>query len=207
MNRHASETVFDAGIFLAAAWLFIKTAHVMSYFSPDTVSKLLGFDVSYYFGMGAAALVEIIAIAFHYWPRTRDTLIGKLGMWSLLAISGLCQIVDGYLVQGTQAQMGPGLKDFLTVGVPLVPLYALMLLFAAGAGRNEEANAERREWAGIATMWDQLLHGNQRLPSATPSQPRISESNEPIPAPAPLFKPATKREPTNPTQGRQNGND
>lgn len=132
MKHGSGDRILDLGVVLAALYLYAKTADVLAYFSPKNLNDLAGQDVSLWYGLFSAALVELLALTLHFNPRTRHSGTAQFTMWMLLGISGLCQIYDGFLVQDAVQQMSMPMKQLMSYGVPLIPLFIMVMIFAIG---------------------------------------------------------------------------
>src|SRR5262245_46921777 len=109
----SGDKVLDWGVVVAALILFAKTADVLSFFSPAILNDILGFDVSLIYGIVCATLVEGLALALHFNRRAALSSSAQVVMWVLVAISGLCQVYDGFITTGSMAQMSDTMKAVL----------------------------------------------------------------------------------------------
>lgn len=58
-NKNGSgDKLLDWGVIIAALVLFPKTADILSYFAPQILTAILGFDVALIYGLVCASLVE-----------------------------------------------------------------------------------------------------------------------------------------------------
>jgi hypothetical protein len=135
MNRTktgSGDKMIDWIVIVGAILLFTKTAEVLSYFAPTMLNEIFGVDVSILYGMVCATLVEGLALSLHFNRRTSHSSSAQIVKWILIAISGVCQIFDGFLVTGSVSTMSDTLKAVLAFGVPLVPLLVVTMIFAIG---------------------------------------------------------------------------
>src|SRR5690242_8559864 len=95
------DTFTDWAVVILSILLFTRTADVLSYFSPDILNELTGWDVSWAYGLVTAFFVEGVALAFHFNRRAIHHTPAQIVKWILLAISGICQVFDGSLILGT----------------------------------------------------------------------------------------------------------
>jgi hypothetical protein len=150
LRNGSGDKVIDSVVYIGAIMLFAKTADVLSFYSPRILNDILGFDVSGIFGILSAALVEGTVLALHMNRRAINHPPAILVKWVLLAISGLCQVFDGYITTGQAAQMSDTLKATLAYGVPNIPLIVLALIFAIG--RLPEAEGGRQPFIGLKNI-------------------------------------------------------
>ncbi len=122
----------DASVIIAALICFIKTADVFAYFAPAVLSQILGFDVSYLFGVITATLVEGVMLRLHFNRRAHGYTPAEIAKWLLMAISLLCQVFDGFIVTNTLAQQSDEMKFLFQYGVPALPILLIVLNFAIG---------------------------------------------------------------------------
>jgi hypothetical protein len=134
MNRRtgSGDKFLDIAAYILAILLFAKTADVMGYFSPEWLNGIFGLDVSFFYGITCAFLVEGMALALHFNSRARLSGTAQGVKWVLVAISAVCQVLDGYLATGNAAQMSDTLKLTLQVGVPLIPIGVFIMLIMIG---------------------------------------------------------------------------
>lgn len=183
-KQSSGSAILDWAVIIAAVALFTKTADVLAYFAPTNINDFFGSDMSIWYGLLTALLVEGVALALHFHPRARHYVPAEVVKWFLLiVVSGSCQIFDGYLVQRTQSQMSEPMKQVLSYGVPLIPLLLVVFIFWIGKLPDLDHDGipdvlEHRprplsepRWKGVKPMWDQFWQG---LPSGTPGQPRLT---------------------------------
>lgn len=189
----SGDKVLDWVVLVGAFLLFLKTADVLSYFAPQNLSALVGMEMSLLYGIVSALMVEGAALALHFNNRARLSSTAHLVKWTLIVISGLCQLFDGYIATGNESQMSDTMKFGLQFGVPLVPLIVIVLLFAVG--RLPDDGSVRRPFPGIKNIagpaWNRLWNGDSKV-TASPLETSL-----------PILDPSNKEfEPqTNPTRG------
>lgn len=160
-NNGSGDKWLDFAAYVLAAILFLKTADVLSYFAPQILNSILGFDVSFVYGSVCAVLVEGAALALHFNGRAVRSSAAQIVKWILLGISGACQVFDGFITAGNVAQMSDTLKFGLSYGVPLIPLAVLVMLFTIG--KLPEDGTPPKQWKGLRNIvrpaWDKLING------------------------------------------------
>lgn len=160
-NNGSGDKWLDFAAYVLAAILFLKTADVLSYFAPQILNLILGFDVSFVYGSVCAVLVEGAALALHFNSRAGRSSAAQIVKWILLGISGACQVFDGFITAGNVAQMSDTLKFGLSYGVPLIPLAVLVMLFTIG--KLPEDGTPPKQWKGLRNIvrpaWDKLING------------------------------------------------
>ena len=63
--------ILNWGVVIAAVMLFFKTADLFAYFAPTNLNDFFGWDVSIYYGIVCALLVEGLALALHFDHKAR----------------------------------------------------------------------------------------------------------------------------------------
>jgi hypothetical protein len=161
-NKHngSGDKILDWTVIVAAIILFFKTAEVMSYFAPAILSQIVGMDVSWLSGIVNALMVEGPALAIHFNRRARLSSTAQVVKWVLLAISGACQIFAGYLSTGNEANMSEPLKFGLQFGVPLIPIFVMVLLFAIGQLPDDGQPAPRIGLKHRLPDWNRIWNGD-----------------------------------------------
>jgi len=156
----SGDKVLDWGVVIAAMILFPKTADVLSYFSPAILNDIFGFDVYHIYGGVNALLVESLALAIHF--NRRAALVGSAQVvkWALLAISGACQVFDGFVTTKTLAQQTDTMKAIFSYGVPLVPLVIMVMIFGIGQLPDNGIRSNRKPFVGLRGLWRQIMDGN-----------------------------------------------
>ena len=103
-----------------------------------------------------AALVEIAALALHFNRRAALSGTAQFVKWTLLSISGACQVLDGFLITDTLTHQSDTIKVVFQYGVPLVPLLVVVLIFSIG--HLPETNEPKREFrfVGLRHIPDKL---------------------------------------------------
>jgi hypothetical protein len=168
MKTGSGDKILDFGVVVAAGILFFKTADILSYFSPDNLNDIVGADVSLIYGVVCALLVEGLALALHFNPRARLSGTATTAKWVLLAISGACQVFDGFVVTDTLAQQSDTLKVVLSYGVPLIPLLILLMMFSVGRlPELDGSQPERVPFVGVVPTVGKILFGEERPTNPT----------------------------------------
>jgi hypothetical protein len=142
--KRGSNGFTDAAVVVLAILLFFRTADVLTYFAPPLLNNMVGMDVSWLYAVVMAFFVEGVALAFHFDARAHKHTPAIIVKWTLLAISGLCQVFDGNIVSGTIAEMSGPMKVGFQWGVPLLPIFVVVLLFYVGKLPDEDE--ARRSW-------------------------------------------------------------
>lgn len=169
----SGDVVLDWVVVVAAIGLYFKTSDIMSYFSPTNLNDLFGMDVSRIYGAIMALLVEGAALALHFNHRARLSVSAQAVKWTLLAISGICQVFDGFQVTNTLAQQSSEMKMIFQYGVPLIPLLILIMVFGIGRLPEPDGSVEKIPFEGVMPMFKRLLYGSGNAPRAQ-KQARIS---------------------------------
>jgi hypothetical protein len=128
----------DTAVVVLAILLFFRTADVLTNFAPPILNNLVGADISWLYAAVMAFFVEGIALAFHFDARAHRHTPAIIVKWVLLAISALCQVFDGNIIAGTVSQMSGPMKLGFQWGVPLLPIFVVVLLFFVGKLPEEE---------------------------------------------------------------------
>lgn len=186
----SGDKVLDWGVIIAAAVLFPKTADILSYFSPQILNEIFGFDFSLIYGVVNALLVEGLALALHFNKRASLSGTAQTVKWTLLAISGVCQVFDGFVVTDTLAAQSDTMKAVLSYGVPLIPLLIMIMVFGIGhlpeIGEDGEVVVEpKKPFKGVKRIVKGLWEGEEntvRSPKITIGQPVFEPDDEPEPA-------------------------
>lgn len=159
----SGDKVLDFAMLVAAAMLWFKTVDVLSYFAPSALSEIFGFDMSYIYGAVSATLVEGVALVLHFNRKAHLVSTAKYVKWCLIAISGICQLFDGFITSGNVGQMSDTMKFGLQYGVPLVPLVSMVMI--AMIGVLPDGDAPKKRWVGVANIlapaFDRFLHGDK----------------------------------------------
>jgi|GEM_PF-4100026 len=198
----SGDKVLDWVAFIAALILFAKTADLLSYFSPAILSDILGFDVSLIYGSICAALVEGLALALHFNRRATLSSTAQVVKWILIAISGVCQVFDGFITTDSVAQMSDTMKAGLSYGVPLIPLLIMVMVF--GIGQLPEVDvaqgSHKKPFIGLKGMWNHLINGGNGPAPAYQLPPQIDLE---LPPSASKSNNHKKDEVVNPTMGEE----
>lgn len=200
----SGDKIIDAGVVIAAIFLFFKTSDVLAYFAPKSLSDIIGMDIGWLYGLLSALLVEGLALTLHFNHRARLSPSAQAVKWTLLAISGACQVFDGFITQNAVAQMSEALRFTLAYGVPLIPLIIMVMIFGIGKLPELDQYGQVKEeagFAGVVPTFRKLIYG-------TPSQPKITTgrtTDEPTPAGPPFIPttPIARKPASDPTPGRQ----
>lgn len=132
IKNGSGDSFSDWAVVILSILLFTRTADVLRYFSPKILDELAGTDVSWAYGIITAFFIEGVALAYHFNRKAQNYAPAKIVKWILLGISGVCQVFDGHIITGTLAQMSEAQKLIFQVGVPLLPLFVIVLLFGVG---------------------------------------------------------------------------
>lgn len=178
----SGDKMLDWVVILSALILYAKTADVLSFFSPTILNDILGFDVSFVYGMVTAALVEGLALTLHFNKRAKLSSAAQIVKWIALGISGLCQVFDGFITTETTANMSETLKFALAYGVPLIPLLIVVMVFSIGHLPEDD---EVRPFKGLKNIlvpnfsrfWNGEGEQNFVSPSAV-SNPALDENEK-----------------------------
>lgn len=198
-NNGSGDKWLDFAAYVLAAILFLKTADVLSYFAPQILNLILGFDVAFIYGSVCAVLVEGAALALHFNSRARLSSAAQIVKWILLGISGACQVFDGFITAGNVAQMSDTLKFGLSYGVPLIPLAVLVMLFTIG--KLPEDGTPQKQWKGLRNIvrpaWEKLMNGE-----SVGNLPETVVLAKDIPQVESVGKNRSVGKKSNPTQGK-----
>lgn len=160
----------------AAIVLFPRTADIMSYFSPQILSDIIGFDVSLVYGLATALMVEGLALALHFNRQAAFSATAQWVKWSLIVISGICQVFDGYIITDTLANQSDTIKAVFQYGVPLVPLLIMIMVF--GIGRLPESNEPKKPFVGIKNIPAQFSWIWDGPNGPSPKRQPVMQTNE-----------------------------
>lgn len=190
-GKKGSNTFTDAAVVILAGLLFFRTADVLRYFSPPLLNEMIGQDVSWLYAIVMAFFVEGVALAFHFDRRAHKHTPAKIVKWTLLGISALCQVYDGRIVTDTVSQMSGPMKIGFQWGVPLLPIFVVVLLFFVG--KLPEDGEEHRGWLdrlqdnGIASRLPDpkaILYGRKNT-ELSPDEVVQANLNQNTPTPTP----------------------
>jgi TM2 domain-containing membrane protein YozV len=176
-------------VILSAFLLYFKTADVLMLFAPPSLNMMLGMNVDWLYGYFNAALVEGLALTLHFHPRAKLSTAAQVVKWITLGISGLCQIYDGQVVTNSIANMSDPLKLGFSYGVPLIPLFIVIMIFAIG--KLPDAGV-RRPFIGFKHMFKpafkKLWEGDSSVPASYQLQ------TQELPSPEPMLTPEMIRQ-------------
>jgi hypothetical protein len=160
-NKNGSgDAILDWAVIGMAIILFFRTADILSYFAPSILTDIFGFDVSLIYGSVCALAVEGVALALHFNRRARFYSPAIVVKWILLAVSGICQVFDGFVITNTLSQQTDTMKAVFSYGVPLVPLFVLIMIFQIGRLPELDGQpVERKPFVGLKAMWNNLING------------------------------------------------
>lgn len=144
----SGDSILDAGIIVAAILTYAKTADVFAFFAPQSLSNIIGFDVSYIYGLISALLIEGVMLALHFNRNAHGYAPAETTKWTLLLISFLCQVYDGFLTTNTLSQQSDELKFVFQYLVPGLPILVLLLIFAIRRLPNQ-AGTYQASWRGL----------------------------------------------------------
>lgn len=171
-QEHKNDGFLNVAVVVGALILFARTADILAYFSPQMLNDIVGSDVSFLYGMVTAAMVEGVALALHFNKRAAKSPAAQWVKWGLLAISGACQIFDGYVITDTLAQQTDTIKVVFQFGVPLIPLLIVVMIFAIG--NLPELDEKRKPFVGLKNLPKQfawILDGENPQPAKPAPQP------------------------------------
>lgn len=183
MNKIGSgDKTLDWGVVVAAAVLFPKTADILSYFSPLILNEIFGFNFSLIYGIVNALLVEGLALALHFNRRASLSGTAQTVKWTLLGISGVCQVFDGFVVTNTLASQSDTMKAVLSYGVPLIPLFIMIMVFGIGhlpevGDDGEVVTKPRKPFKGVKKIVKGLWEGEEN----TVRSPVVRQEEYPSP--------------------------
>lgn len=203
-SKRGSNGFVDFAVVVLAGLLFFRTADVLTYFAPPILNNIMGQDVSWLYAFVMAFFVEGVALAFHFDRRAHHHAPAKIAKWTLLGISALCQVYDGNIVTDTVAQMSGPMKLGFQWGVPLLPIFVVVLLFFVGKLPDEDEN--RRSW--IDRLQDRGIKSH--LPSVDALiNGRAPKGDEALPpsqvVQANLQAPSQQNQPPVPANGQNSG--
>lgn len=150
MNNRSGDGFMDAAVVGAAIVLFPRTADIMSYFSPTILNDIIGRDVSLIYGLVTGSMVEGLALALHFNRRAALSSIAQWVKWTLILISGMCQVFDGYIITDTLAQQTDTIKTVFQYGVPLIPLLIMIMIF--GIGHLPDSPEPKKHFVGLKNI-------------------------------------------------------
>lgn len=180
-NKTGSGDKFlDVAAYALAILLFVKTADVMGYFSPAWLNAVVGFDVSFLYGIVNAFLVEGMALALHFNHRAILSPMTQIVKWILVGISAACQVLDGYIATGNAAGMTDTMKFAFQIGVPLIPIAVFVMLFLIG--KLPDDGSKKAPFRGIKNMLpnlDKIWNGEHYVAPAPALQTFASEEEQP----------------------------
>jgi TM2 domain-containing membrane protein YozV len=180
-------------VILSAFLLYFKTADVLMLFAPPSLNMMLGMNVDWLYGYFNAALVEGLALVLHFHPRAKLSTSAQIVKWITLGISGLCQIYDGQVVTNTIATMSDPLKLGFSYGVPLIPLFIVIMIFAIGRLPDDEEPA--KPFVGVKNMLKPAFKRFWEGDKVVVQQNRVPVSlHSPEPNPEPQIHPELIRQ-------------
>lgn len=171
-----NDKFLNIAVIVGAGILFFRTADILAYFSPAILNDIIGSDMSFLYGLVTAAMVEGVALALHFNKRAAKSPEAQWVKWGLLAISGACQVFDGYVITDTLAQQTDTIKLVFQFGVPLVPLLIVVMIFAIG--HLPELDEKPKPFVGLKNLPGQfrwIWEGSHGQPVKPAPKPR----NEP----------------------------
>lgn len=158
MKTGSGNKGLDWVIVLGMIAAYPKTADLLSYWSPAFLSDLIGLDVSLFYGMFCAALVEGTILFLHFDRRAHRVASAQTVKWLLFGVSFACQVFDGFITTETVDQMSDELKFILSYGIPALPLIISLLISMIGALPDDD---EVRQFKGVKNylpdfrrLWD-----------------------------------------------------
>lgn len=172
----------DVAVVLAAAILYVKTAEVLSYFAPETLNAIIGFDVSAIYGAVCAIIVEGGALYLHFNKRAKMSASAQFTKWAFLAISGACQVFDGFIVTDTLSRQSGTVRFVFQYGVPLIPLIVVIMIF--GVGNLPEEHTQRKQYKGMKSFFESLpkiWYGEDYKPTPNAKKTNPTQPTKPQP--------------------------
>jgi hypothetical protein len=183
MSNHKGNGFLDFAVVGAAIMLYVRTAEVLSYFSPIALNKIVGFDVSFIYGNASAIFIEGVILFLHFSSRAKGHTPAEVVKWSLLAISGICQIYDGFLITDSLAQQSDTLKFVFQYGVPILPL--LIVVMILWIGQLPESQQQRKPFIGLKNIpnslswiWDGGNKAPNKPANKAPNTPKVDEPKQ-----------------------------
>lgn len=180
MSNNKGNGFLDFAIVGAAIMLYVRTAEVLSYFSPTVLNQIVGFDVSFIYGNASAIFIEGVILYLHFSARAHGHAPAEVVKWALLAISGVCQIYDGFLITNSLEQQTDTIKFVFQYGVPILPL--LIVVMILWIGQLPDVPQEHAPFIGLKNIpaslswiWD----GGNKTPNAQPITPNSSPNKTP----------------------------
>lgn len=166
MKTGNGDKVLDAGVVIAAAILFFRTADVLSVFAPTILNDILGMDVAFIYGVVCALLVEGLALALHFNRRAQFSGTAQAVKWTLLVISGVCQVFDGFVVTDTLSRQTDTMRFIFSWGVPLIPLLIMVMVFGIGRLPEEDGTQpDKVPFQGVVPSIKKVLYGEAKNPT------------------------------------------
>jgi hypothetical protein len=173
----SGNSLLDWAVIIVAILLFSKTADVAAVFAPGNLEYALGPAAAFFYGVVSALILEGVALVLHFDHRTALSPVAQFVKWTLLAMSGVAQVYDGFLVTGAESTMSEPLKMGLQYGVPLIPLIVLVMLFAIG--KLPDDGSQRPPFRGIKNIvgpaWDRLWNGESVSPNGAGTEEPVEE--------------------------------
>jgi hypothetical protein len=154
-NVGSGDKILDWSIILSAILTYVKTADVFAYYSPIALTAIIGFDVSYIYGMASALIIEGVMLALHFNRNAHGYPPAEIAKWILLGISFLCQVFDGFITTNTLAQQSDELKFVFQYLVPGLPILVLLLVFAIRRLPNQRQGTSG-SWRGAKNFLPSL---------------------------------------------------
>lgn len=183
MSNQQNDGFLNAAVVGAAIILFARTADVLSYFSPSILNDIIGSDISLLYGIVTAVMVEGVALALHFNRRAARSTSAQWVKWSLLAISGACQVFDGYIITDSLASQTETIKLVFQIGVPLIPLLIVVMIF--WVGKLPEDNEPRKKFVGLKNIPAQFswIWNGEGAPNAPQPKPALNVNQSQTKAP------------------------
>src|ERR1700690_1520728 len=151
--------IMDWGVFLVASIvLFLKTSDVFTYYSPHQIGGYSGIEPIY--GIVCASIVEgyIVYLKFSVKLSENDyAYLWNVGtMIMIVVISGIAQIVDGWISTSTLAQQPQTIQMVVQWFVPLLPWAIMVILLIKTTIAVLPQNAKVPESSRKVTDWRNL---------------------------------------------------
>lgn len=153
----------DWVIVLGMLAAYPKTADLLSYWSPAFLNRLVGMNVSLFYGAFCAALVEGVVIFLHFDRRAYQVASAQTVKWIMFGISFACNIFDGFVTTETVSQMSGELRFVLTYAIPALPLIISALVATIGALPDDDATFVPKRRVGFRDWAKGLYYGDNSV--------------------------------------------
>jgi hypothetical protein len=171
-NQQNDSMFWDFFINLAlvgsAAFLYFKTAEVMTALAPETLLGYKGLGTLY--GAGTALFIEGVMLALHFLRRFEGNARAEGYKWFLFGVSTFCQFLDGTVIKQIlgQQQLDATGEFFKWVALGIMPAVAAGLLWVKGGSKH---TAAKRVKKGLIPSLKETLYGTENTEFSNTSQP------------------------------------